>query len=63
MTSGALAEKRVLIAAALRVREPRVIGESWDPDGGQPAGERIDLSPRHAINNARFARVALQHFT
>ena len=58
---GALAEERVLMAAALAVRKACVIGEGGVPDLGQPRRERIHLAARRAVDDARLAAMAGEH--
>ena len=58
---GALAEKRVLMAAALHIRQPGVIGECGMADLAQPRGERIHLAARRAVHDAGFTAMARQH--
>ena len=54
---GPLAEERILVAAALAVRESGVIGQGSMADPGQPCRERIDFAARRAVDDARFAFV------
>ena len=54
----ALAEERILVAAALAVRESRVVRERRHTDAGQPRRKRIDLAARRAVDDARLAAMA-----
>ena len=57
----ALVEERVLMRLALLVREPGVVRQRRGADLGEPRGERIDLPPRRAVDDARLAAVAFEH--
>src|SRR4029077_7533282 len=50
----ALAEERILVAAALAVRESRMVRKRRHTDAGQPGGKRVDLTARRAVDDARF---------
>ena len=57
----AFAQKRVLITAALRVREPRVIRQRRSAEPGQPPGKRIDFPARRAVDDSRLTTMAVEH--
>ena len=54
---GVLVEERVLIPAALVVGKPGVVRPGADAGLGQPRRQRIDLTPRRAVDDARLAAV------
>ena len=58
---GSLAEERILMAAALGVREAGVIGKRGMADLAQPHRKRIHFAARRAVHDARLAAMAREH--
>ena len=57
----ALVEERVLILAAVGVREPRVIRQGRRAQPGQPFGQPIHLPTGRAVDDARLVMMPLEH--
>ena len=57
----ALAEERVLVAGALRVREAGVIRKRVDTDLLQPCRQRVDFLPRRAVDDPGLPAMTFEH--